>query len=92
MPDRGIVEELAMAPLRTPQKGNRNRHMLMSEKKSKYSTQNICIYPNVSRGTVAFIYVMRAFCGLQDAAQHFRSTTDLTPFGSGHRRPGMNTH
>ena len=36
--------------------------------------------------------VMRELSGLQDATEHFCSTTNLTPFVSGHRRPGVNAH
>jgi len=32
LPEQGIVEELAMAALPTPQKGNRNCQMLISER------------------------------------------------------------
>ena len=45
----------------------------------------MCIYPNASWGRVAFIYLQcnaSIIRGLQEATEHFRPSTTLTPLRS----------
>ena len=83
LPERGKLEELAMAPLPAPQKGNRNCNMLIFEKNK--ITEYVHLSECFMGQSIAFIYLQcnaSIVRGLQEATEHFRPNTTLTPLRS----------